>query len=132
MRTDYFDDLLPDFVNDVTAQKQEPVTLELHNNASANNGLNDVLPVLPMLPPKTGNTEIDEAIHDIPLAELRELAGDDWPELQSHPDTLEAFANAVQTRRMRESGLRPPHFTPSSRNVPPAAPYGCGKVRRTG
>lgn len=57
MRTDYFDDLLPDSVTSVTTRKHELVTLEKHQQSHENNELSDVLPVLPLLPVKTSNTE---------------------------------------------------------------------------
>jgi hypothetical protein len=53
-----------------------------------------------------------KAIHyGIQINELRELAGDDWPEIENDPDTLNSFAHAIATRRMRESGRRPGHYT---------------------
>jgi len=57
MRTDYFDDLLPDFVTTVTRQNPELVTLENGNIAGKHSNLDHALPVLPLLPAKTGNTE---------------------------------------------------------------------------
>jgi hypothetical protein len=56
-----------------------------------------------------GQTE--NTIHGIPISELQELADEDWLELQDNPDLLDVFAHAVQTRRMRESGQRPAHYT---------------------
>lgn len=52
--------------------------------------------------------------YGVPLAELQKLAGDDWPELQNDLGQLEFFAHAIQTRRMRESGRRPAHYTQRS------------------
>lgn len=57
MRTDYFDDLLPDFVTSVTTPHQEPVTLKICQRSHENNELDEVLPALPVLPVKTGKTE---------------------------------------------------------------------------
>jgi len=57
MRTDYFDDLLPDSVTTVTRQKTGLVTPENRNVTLKNNELGEVLPVLPLLPVKTSNTE---------------------------------------------------------------------------
>lgn len=122
MRTDYFDDLLPDFVTTVTSKKPVLVTPGNTNIYSDNSSLDESLPVLPVLPPKTGYTEVDETIRGIPLVELRELAGNDWPELQNDPGQLESFAHAIQTRHMRESGLRPAHYTQRSECV------ACGPV----
>ena len=48
--------------------------------------------------------------YGVPLSELQELAGDDWQVLENDHGQLECFAHAVMTRRMRESGLRPPHY----------------------
>jgi len=50
-------------------------------------------------------------IHGTPISELRDLTGDDWPEIKNDPDALDSFAHAVSTRRMRESGRRPSHYT---------------------
>jgi len=60
--------------------------------------------------------------YGIPLVELQELAGDDWPELENDSEQLEAFAHAVQTRKMRESGRQPVHYTQAS------TCKGCGPV----
>ncbi len=53
----------------------------------------------------------DQRLHGTPIADLRTLAGDDWPEIERNPDLLAAFANAVQTRRMRERCEVPAHYT---------------------
>lgn len=50
-------------------------------------------------------------IFGISIADLRTVAGDDWPEVAGDPDLLESLARAVQTRRMRESGIVPAHYT---------------------
>jgi len=52
--------------------------------------------------------------HKGELIDVLRAAGDDWPELQENPNTLEAFVHAVQTRRMREQGLVPAHYTQPS------------------
>lgn len=49
--------------------------------------------------------------HKTQILELRELAGDDWSDLQNDPDLIEVFAQAVVIRRMRSTGQRPPHYT---------------------
>ena len=64
----------------------------------------------------------ESGVHGIPISELRELAGDDWEELHENLDTLDSFAHAVATRRMRESGQRPTHYTQRSECA------GCGLV----
>ena len=63
-----------------------------------------------------------QAAHGIPRTELRELAGLDWPELESDPELLETFALSVSTRRMREQGEVPPDWTATTECV------GCGLV----
>jgi hypothetical protein len=50
-------------------------------------------------------------VHGILLAELRELAGDDWLNCEADPATLESFALAVATRRQREQGVVPVWWT---------------------
>ncbi len=43
----------------------------------------------------------------IPVSELRDIAGQDWPACQSDPELVEALAMAVSNRRMRERGEVP-------------------------
>lgn len=50
-------------------------------------------------------------VHGVSLAELRELAGADWPELEANPEQLECFADMVAVRHMRERGEVPPSYT---------------------
>ena len=50
-------------------------------------------------------------LHGFSLEELKQLAGDGWPECESNPDILEAFAKSVSIRKMRESGELPKHYT---------------------
>jgi hypothetical protein len=52
-----------------------------------------------------------EQLHGIRIAELRELAGKDWPELEANPELLECFADMVAVRHMRERGEVPPSYT---------------------
>ena len=56
------------------------------------------------------------------LSDLESAAGKDWPEVLSSPDLAEALAGAVATRRMRERGERPQHYTQR------ATCAGCGPV----
>lgn len=56
MRTDYFSDLLPEFVTSVTTAKPKLVTPENHGNASNINEIEKALPLLPVLPRKTAIT----------------------------------------------------------------------------
>jgi hypothetical protein len=50
-------------------------------------------------------------LHGTTLPELEEAAGEDWPEIRDAPAVLEALAHAVVTRRQRERGECPPHWT---------------------
>jgi hypothetical protein len=50
-------------------------------------------------------------LRDSEAAELRELAGADWPECERDPVLLATFAHAVAIRKMRERGEIPPHYT---------------------
>jgi hypothetical protein len=60
--------------------------------------------------------------YGIPATEMRALAGPDWPEVQADPALLESLAAAVQTRRMRERGEVPAHYTATTICA------GCGPV----
>ncbi len=66
-------------------------------------------------------TEVAEA-HGMTLSELEEAAGPDWPEVEADLELVQAFANAVQIRRIRERGEIPPHYTAST------VCAGCGPV----
>ena len=61
-------------------------------------------------------------LHGLTLEELEEVAGEDWPEVRDDTDVLEALAHAVVTRRQREQGERPPHWTETCECA------GCGPV----
>ena len=61
-------------------------------------------------------------LHGLTLAELEEAGGEDWPEVRDDPDALEALAHAVITRRQREQGERPLHWTETCECA------GCGPV----
>ncbi len=52
--------------------------------------------------------------HGLTLADLKQSAGLDWPEIPEDRATLEALARAIQIRRMRERGEVPPHYTSTS------------------
>ncbi len=58
--------------------------------------------------PKAGDSE---KLHGIPLAELKAMLGTDWPECEADPVLLETYARSVATRRMREAGVVPQHYT---------------------
>ncbi len=49
--------------------------------------------------------------HGLTLADLQQAAGPDWAEIENDPATLEALANSIQIRRMRERGEVPPDYT---------------------
>ncbi len=49
--------------------------------------------------------------HGLTLADLKQSARLDWPEIQEDRATLVALARAIQIRRMRERGEVPPHYT---------------------
>jgi hypothetical protein len=55
--------------------------------------------------------EVVVAMHGVTLAELRDLAGEDWPELEADPALLKCYADMVAIRKMRESGRVPPSYT---------------------
>ena len=50
-------------------------------------------------------------LHGLTRAELEEAAGEDWPMVRHDPAVLEALAHAVVTRRQREGGECPLHWT---------------------
>ena len=60
-------------------------------------------------PPAT--TAESPKLHGLSIAELEEAAGEDWAEVRDDPAVLEALAHAVVTRRQRELGECPPHWT---------------------
>ena len=49
--------------------------------------------------------------HGLPLADLKQTAGPNWREIENDPATLEALANSITIRRMRERGEVPSHYT---------------------
>jgi hypothetical protein len=61
--------------------------------------------------PKAGDSGY---MHGILLSELRELAGQDWPECERDPVLLDTYARSIQVRRMRERGIVPAHYTAST------------------
>ena len=58
-----------------------------------------------------GNQSVESVVRGIPLAELKRLAGDDWPEFENNQTDLEHFANLVAARHMRERGEIPANYT---------------------
>ena len=73
------------------------------------------------IPPPAKITEFPN-LHGLTIADLEEAAGEDWPEVRDDPALLEALAHAVVTRRQREWGECPPHWTEHSECA------GCGPV----
>lgn len=61
-------------------------------------------------------------LHGLTLTELAEAAGEDWTEVRDDPAVLQALAHAVITRRQRERGECPPHWTAHCKCA------GCGPV----
>lgn len=61
----------------------------------------------PTAVPHSGKNEI----YGLTLAEIKTEAGSDWPEIEANPVLLDAFARAIQVRRMREHGEVPKHYT---------------------
>ncbi len=49
--------------------------------------------------------------HGLTLADLKQAAGPDWSEIEHDPATLEALANSIQLRRMRERSEVPSNYT---------------------
>ena len=49
-------------------------------------------------------------LYGFTLPELQTAAGEDWPEIAAHPDTLQAFAFLRRTRAQRARGERPEHY----------------------
>jgi len=77
MRTDYFDDLLPDSVTHVTHQKNDCVTPKPDKATSENRDLPEASRTSRMSRTKTGNTEHEEAIaeHLTERAAIQEYDG---------------------------------------------------------
>ena len=49
--------------------------------------------------------------HGLTLADLQQAAGPDWAEIEHDPATLEALANSIQLRRIRERSEVPSNYT---------------------
>lgn len=49
--------------------------------------------------------------YGLTLADLKAVAGPDWSEVQHNPALLDALARALRTRRLRERGEVPAHYT---------------------
>lgn len=62
------------------------------------------------------------ALRGLTIDELQEVASEDWPIVRDDPAVLESLAQAVEGRRFRERGQRPPHWTTS------CICAGCGPV----
>lgn len=62
------------------------------------------------------------ADHGLTANELRQTAGQDWPEIKADPALARAFATAVEIRQMREQNRIPPSYTASTTCA------GCGPV----
>ena len=51
------------------------------------------------------------ATYGLTLADIQDAAGPDWCEVEANPVLFETVARAVATRRMRERGEVPAHYT---------------------
>lgn len=80
-------------------RRDKPEILALLSNSDAGEG------------PPLATTTVSPNLHGLTLAELEDAAGEDWPEVRDDPAVLEALAHAVVTRRQREQGECPPHWT---------------------
>ena len=66
-----------------------------------------ILAVLYEAEPLSSDEESDAGV----IADLRTLAGTDWPEIEASPVLMDTFARAVQVRRMRDRCKVPEHYT---------------------
>lgn len=77
--------------------------------------LPDVTPeatcLLAVTPVTCVTPENREHKHGLTLAELKEAAGEDWPDIEHDSKAMEAMAKALKLQRMRERGEIPPHYT---------------------
>lgn len=108
---------LNDATGHATIMQQPPTKpaslLELARNKLRNNhatGFQKPLQqAIPKSPPVVAR--VAERYHGLTLAELKEGSGEDWQDIEHDSKALEAMAHAIQTRRMRERGEIPPHYT---------------------
>ena len=49
--------------------------------------------------------------HGLSLGELKDLAGEEWTDIEMDPESLKALAYTVATRRLREQGIVPDDYT---------------------
>ena len=49
------------------------------------------------------------------LGRVRKLAGSDWDEIAADPEQLNAFAELLMIREMRERGIVPDHYTATTK-----------------
>lgn len=59
----------------------------------------------------TASDERFQNFHGIERGELQATAGADWPAIANNPKALEALARLIQTKRQRQRGERPAHYT---------------------
>jgi hypothetical protein len=84
------------------ARNEIPKSTGLHTANTAKRWVSTVTAA-----PQPGESEI----FGTSITDLRTVAGDDWHEVVADPALLEYLAHAVQTRRMRERGIVPAHYT---------------------
>ena len=63
-----------------------------------------------------------DTVNGITLFELKEVAGDDWPDIEHDSKMIKALASSISIRHMRESGEIPPDY------IHKAVCDGCGPV----
>lgn len=61
--------------------------------------------------PAPATTTEAQNLHGLTQAQLEQAAGEDWVRVRDDPAALEALVHAVVTRRQRERGECPPHWT---------------------
>ena len=52
-----------------------------------------------------------DTVNGITLSELKEVAGEDWPDIEHDQKMIEALAGFITIRHMRERGEIPPDYT---------------------
>ncbi len=90
------------------AQKAVPI-LGKHTRNTGNSPIKTEEKSIPVA--DIGETCASKMAQALTLADLQQSAGPDWSEIENDPATLEALARAIRTRRMRERGEIPPHYT---------------------
>lgn len=53
----------------------------------------------------------ESTFHGLTLTELKAVAEEDWPDIEHDSLMLDTLAHSLVTRRLREGGEVPPHYT---------------------